>query len=41
MRRLAVMGLGAVVAAVATGLVLWGLQAREPRAERRGPARAA
>ena len=41
MRRIAVMGFGVFVAAVATGLVLWGLQARAPRAERRYPARAA
>jgi len=41
MRRVAVMGLGVVVAAVATGLLLWGLQSRAPRDERRFPYRAA
>jgi hypothetical protein len=41
MRRVAVMGFGVVVAALATGLVLWGLQSRAPRGERRYPSRAA
>jgi len=41
MRRVAVMGLGAVVAALAAGVLLWRLQSRSARDERRYPSRAA
>ena len=37
MRRVALMGAGVVVAALATGLVLWGLRSAAPRNERRYP----